>query len=102
MINITLPDGMTDMGDFVFINCSSLENITLPSGITAIGIKAFCDCRSLKSITCLSTVPPYLSLDAFKNTNNLLIYVPAGSVDAYKTADSWKDFANNIKAIPET
>ena len=29
------------------------------------------------------------------------LYVPAGSVDAYKAADEWKNFTN-IKAIPAT
>jgi hypothetical protein len=29
------------------------------------------------------------------------IYVPAGSVNAYKTASGWKNFADNIFAISE-
>ena len=32
---------------------------------------------------------------------NIPLYVPAGSVDAYKTADVWKDFTS-IQTIPAT
>ena len=32
---------------------------------------------------------------------NIPLYVPAGSVDAYKAADEWKKFTN-IQAIPAT
>ena len=32
---------------------------------------------------------------------NIPLYVPAGSVDAYKAADEWKNFTN-LQAIPAT
>lgn len=35
----------------------------------------------------------------FNETNDAPIYVPAGSVDAYKTAEYWSDYADRIQAI---
>jgi hypothetical protein len=35
----------------------------------------------------------------FESTNNCPIYVPAESVDAYKTAQYWNDYARRIRAI---
>jgi hypothetical protein len=43
--------------------------------------------------------PPYS--DYIVSNYNIPLYVPAGSVDAYKTADVWKKFTN-IQAIPAT
>ena len=34
----------------------------------------------------------------FISTNNCPIYVPAGSVEAYKTAEYWSDYADRIQA----
>ena len=36
----------------------------------------------------------------FKDTNSCPIYVPGGSVDAYRTA--WSEYADRIQAIPDT
>jgi hypothetical protein len=37
---------------------------------------------------------------AFNNTNNCPIYVPAESVNAYKAASVWSNYASRIYAIP--
>lgn len=49
--NISLPDGLTTIGDYAFTGCTSLESINLPDGLTTIGYAAFYECTSLKSIT---------------------------------------------------
>jgi len=41
-----------------------------------------------------------LGNNAFYATNNCPIYVPAASVNAYKTATNWKSYASRIQAIP--
>jgi hypothetical protein len=35
----------------------------------------------------------------FDSTNNCPIYVPSGSVNTYKAADGWSNYASRIKAI---
>ena len=55
----------------------------------------------MTNITCFAITPPGLGESVFLGDDNLTIYVPASSVDAYKAADGWKDYADRIKAIPE-
>ena len=48
---ITIPNGITSIGDYAFSECSSLVSITIPNGITSIGDYAFSECSSLVSFT---------------------------------------------------
>ena len=47
---ITLPNSVTNMGDRVFKYCWWLKNITLPNALTCIGEAVFDGCSSLESI----------------------------------------------------
>lgn len=110
--SITIPDARSSLsiGTYAFYECRSLTSVTIPSHTTSIGLGAFRNCTSLTSVTVQSIVPPTavggLSTmpanywKAFDNTNNCPIYVPAQSVNAYKAADGWSDYANRIQAIP--
>ena len=63
---------------------------------------AFSNCTGLTSITIEATTPPSLPFGSgFRNTNNCPIYVPAESVDAYKSATYWSDYASRIQAIQQ-
>lgn len=77
--------------------CTSLTAITINDGIEFIGNRAFEDCYNLTSITVNALTPPVLSRYVFNNTNNCPIYVPAQSVDAYKSA--WTDYADRITSL---
>ena len=87
------------------ITFSSLSNNTgfpitfvLPVTLTSIGNECFNYSSNLRSIT----TPPTLGSDAFNNTNKCPIYVPAESLDAYKAATNWKNYASRIQAIPNS
>ena len=51
LTSITIPEGVTSIGDYAFTSCDSLTNITIPDSVTSIGEEAFRECRALKSIT---------------------------------------------------
>lgn len=99
--SVIIPSGVTSIGEYAFYGCSGLTSITIPDSVTSIGREAFAFCSRLTSVTITAIVPPTLNYaDAFNNTNNCPIYVPAESVDAYKSASGWSNYASRIQAIP--
>ncbi len=88
------------IGENAFSECGSINSITLPETITSIGYAAFYRCGELSSVTVRSITPPSVWSNSFKETHaNLVIYVPAESVDTYKSASGWSDYASRIQAI---
>ena len=47
---VTIPDGVTSIGDEAFRNCTSLTQVTIPGSVTSIGFRAFMDCTSLTQV----------------------------------------------------
>ncbi len=54
--SITIPDSVTEISGLAFYGCTSLENITIPDSVTSIRPKAFYGCSSLTSITIPNSV----------------------------------------------
>ena len=101
LTDFTLPNGVEIIGQWAFSGCSGLTCITLPNSVTTIGAGAFGRCFGLTTIVVLSETPPLCGSNAFDGTNESPIYVPANSVEAYKAAAYWIDYADRIQAIPE-
>ncbi len=53
---VSLPSGLTSIGNYAFYGCDSLESITIPGNVETIGDSAFYSCDSLQSITIPSSV----------------------------------------------
>ena len=86
------------IGERAFYN-SEIIKLTLPTSVTKIEANAFDVCRYL-TLTIESTTPPTLGANALGAINTIYaitIYVPAASVNTYKTA--WSNYANKIFAI---
>ena len=97
LTTIEIPPLVTTIGENAFGSCK-FTNITLPAKVTNIGKSAFSGCTSLTTVTSLAETPPTLGETVFYGCSALTnIYVPAGSVDAYKAA--WSEYADKIKAI---
>lgn len=97
LTSITIPNSVTSIGSYAFYNCINLTDVTIGNGVTSIGERAFSDCIRLTSVTIEATTPPTLGAYALSSTNSCPIYVPAESVEDYKTA--WSSLASRITAI---
>lgn len=114
LTDITLPEGITEISAYLFYQCSSLTNINIPNSVTLIWNHAFYGCK-LTSITipanvtrislqafsvlsevyCKAQVPPSIYQGTF--SNQMTLYVPVGTAEAYKAAEGWKDFWHIIE-----
>ncbi len=95
--NITIPDSVTTIRDYAFICCSNLSSITIPDSVTTIELLAFAYCSSLTSVYCKAVTPPAGGSEMFyDNASGRKIYVPMESVEAYKSASYWSDYADDI------
>ncbi len=49
LVNITVPDSVTEISSYAFSGCSSLQTVYLGGGVSFIGDYAFASCSSLKT-----------------------------------------------------
>ena len=99
LTSVAIGNSVTSIGDWAFYYCSSLTSIIIPNSVTYIEYGAFGYCYSLTSITCEAITPP--TLGSSNDLSNVqAVYVPAESVEAYKTATNWSYYIDIIQAIP--
>lgn len=95
---ISIPEGVSSIADSTFSYCRSLASILIPESVTSIKSRAFKSCSSMKEYHFLSTAPPELSTTAFDGIpSDCVIYVPAGSLEAYQTATNWSTYAGQMR-----
>ena len=51
LTNVTIPNSITNIGDSAFVNCSGLTNVVIGSSVTKIGDSAFSGCIGLTEVT---------------------------------------------------
>lgn len=125
LTSVTIPDSVTVINNTTFINCNTLESIILPnslttigassfggnsvltiliipSSVTSIGTSAFSNCFGMSEYHFKPTIPPTLAnTNAFnKIPSDCIIYVPKGSLSAYKTATNWSTYASQMREEP--
>lgn len=108
---VDLPEGVKKIGNSVFFDNQQLVSVSLPSTLTEIGDEAFSNTTSLTEIHCAAVEPPVCGENCFVSqedpgggfsadnrsqvraaaANTITVYVPAGSEEAYRAAEGWKD-----------
>ena len=100
LTSVTIPNSVTHIDSNAFQYCNNLTSVNIGNSVVRIGAEAFDTCRQLISVVVEATNPPILNFDVFNNNaQNRKIYVPSGSVNDYKAANGWNDYANDIEAI---
>lgn len=56
VVNVSIPNTVTTLNDYVFYNYSNLLSIDIPNTITSIGNDAFFNCKGLTSVTIPNSV----------------------------------------------
>lgn len=93
---VVLPDQLEHIRYGAFYNCIQLESIEIPASVKWIDHFVFDGCLSLRTVVCHSTKPPCLLDGCFSRCPLQEIKVPQASVEAYRTSESWKEFADKI------
>ena len=90
---LTLGEGVAKIGKNAFASFHVLPSITLPKSVATIGEYAFINCYKLTDVTVPWTDNniPIPHEQAF-GLPGLVLHVPAGTVETYKTKDVWKRF----------
>lgn len=95
---LTFPEGVTTLQGINYM--SNLVTLHLPSTLTTIGQNAFSGCKKLDVIYLKSQVPPSYSEYSdyyFLGHDGMVIYVPEGYEEIYKTASGWSKYADYIQ-----
>ena len=97
LVNVTIPDSVTSIEEYAFYGCSSLSSVTIGNSVTSIAFRAFYGCSGLTRVYSKSITPPVVGSNMLdNNVSGRKIYVPSQSIDAYKAADGWKEYADWI------
>lgn len=103
--HLVIPESVTDIQDFLFVDCKTLKTVTLHNGVTRIGVAAFSGCENLKKINIPSSVTE-IGDSAFGGTSSLTKISLPNSITKLGTSvfyeSGLKSFTvpNNRKSIP--
>lgn len=96
---LTISDNVETIGEGAFQTCTNLETVVIGSGVKQVGDDVFFMDENIKEIHCRMTEPIEINEYFFWDVDcdNCKLYVPKGSLDAYSTAEVWKEFKNIIE-----
>ena len=93
-----ISNNVIEIKSSTFSSCSNLTSLIIPNNVASIASSAFYLCGNLKEIYWSPINPPVLESNAVFDyiASNAVFYVPTESVNSYKTADVWKEYATQI------
>ena len=105
LASLSLPSTLRYIEDECFRNCPMLTQISLPANLEALGDNAFCGCQFLTDIYCYAMVPPAGSeADNYPfaqcRPQNVMLHVPSGTENLYRTTGFWTRFSNVTDDLP--
>lgn len=90
---IDIPESVVTIGSYAFHYCSNLSSVSIPASTKNIGDYAFAICPLISNVTVANPIPvecmPGFMDDVL---DNAILYVPQGSLAAYKASSCWNSF----------
>lgn len=105
MKELVVPNSVKVVGGAFVKECNSLNTIVLGTGVEGLQRNAFWGIGALKEIYSLNSIPPICDVpdQTFVDIpDDVALYVPIGSKEAYETAPGWDHFAGYIVEIDPT
>ena len=97
LTNVVIPDNITTILGSAFEGCSALERVEIGTGIKSISDYAFRYCYILNDISVKAVTPPTIYASSFGDIGTKPTFrVPNASVEAYRTAEYWSNYADMI------
>lgn len=89
--DLTIPETVTSIGDYVFMGCRSLVNVWVSGNVKTIGNAAFSDCENLEYVGLYDGVSNVGSKAFYdcKKLNKIYISSSVSSIGAYAFDGSW-------------
>ena len=88
--DLLLPEGVQTIGCSAFANNGRLRSVEFPATLRTVYENLFQDCPRLTRLVCRASVPPVLDTMNSGWCPQVTLYVPRGSVDAYRSAPVWQ------------
>lgn len=89
LVSISLPKTIRYIGNYAFAALPSMQYIEIPENVTTMGNSIFYDSNNLKTIKINAVAPPMVG--SFSGTDKRKVYVPDGSLHAYRLATPWNN-----------
>lgn len=102
LFTVTFGQNLRSIGERAFYYNINLTELSLPASLTEIDIRAFDSCDDLREIYSYIELPFAITSRVFSVYNKAVLYVPAGSYDAYATTACWSDFKQIEEFNPAT
>ena len=98
LTSLTIHNSVTSIGGSAFYKCMGLTSVTIPKSVNSIGNRAFGGWTELLDVYCFAEDVPSTSDGAFYDSyiEYATLHVPAGSINAYKAVEPWKNFKDIV------
>lgn len=112
LTSIVIPSSIKSLLGYPFYGCTGLETVSLPKSLNEISVISFLGCNNIKTIISHIQDPSTSSMAYYSyqvngqvhhylfediDKDECILYVPKGTIDAYKSNYRWKNCINVVE-----